>query len=65
MTDTKETVVIRANVELPTAALETIVRTAKRLGRRDTADLVGEMISRFLLGHDFERFVHDVSNYSD
>ena len=63
MTDRKDTILVRANVEMTTASLEAIVTNAKKLSRKDTADLVGEMISQFLLGQDFEAYVKDLDNY--
>ncbi len=56
---------------MTTAALQSIVANCKRLTqpdakghyRVDTADKVGEMISRFLLERDFETFVKDIGNY--
>jgi hypothetical protein len=59
----KDTILVRANVEMTTASLEAIVTNAKKLSRMDTADLVGEMISHFLLGRDFETYVKDLANY--
>jgi len=69
--DTTDTIVVSARVEMTTAALQAIVANTKRLTqpdakghyRVDTADKVGEMISRFLLERDFETFVKDIDNY--
>ena len=63
MSDTKDTILVHANVEMTTASLEAIVTNAKKLSRMDTADLVGEMISQFLLGKDFEAYVKNLDNY--
>ena len=63
MSDSKDTILVHANVEMTTASLEAIVTNAKKLSRKDTADLVGEMISQFLLGQDFEAYVKDLDNY--
>jgi len=63
MSDRKDTILVHANVEMTTASLEAIVTSAKKLSRRDTADLVGEMISQFLLGKDFEAYVNNLDNY--
>jgi hypothetical protein len=63
MSDRKDTILVHANVEMTTASLEAIVTNAKKLSRRDTADLVGEMISQFLLGKDFEAYVNNLDNY--
>lgn len=63
MSDTKDTILVHANVEMTTASLEAMVTNAKKLSRKDTADLVGEMISQFLLGQDFEAYVKNLDNY--
>jgi hypothetical protein len=67
----KETIVVRANVEMTAASLQAIVSNAKAASgtdekgayRIDTADKVGEMISLFLLEKDFESFVKNADNY--
>jgi hypothetical protein len=71
MGENRETVVVRANVEMTAAALRAIVANAKAVAgadvkgvyRVDTADKVSEMITRFLRENDFERFVKNVDNY--
>ncbi|MGD8512622.1 MAG: hypothetical protein PVG85_01625 [Deltaproteobacteria bacterium] len=71
MSETQETIVVRANVEMTTASLQAIVANAKEVSgpdqkgvyRVDTADQVSGMISRFLLENDFESFVKDIENY--
>ena len=71
MPEKKETLLVRANVEMTAASLQAIVENAKRISgpnekggyRVDTADKVSEMISRFLLENDFESFVKNVDNY--
>jgi len=71
MSESKDTMVIRANVEMTTASLQAIVETAKKVAGRDekgryrvdTADKVSEMISRFLLENDFESFVKNIDNF--
>ena len=65
------TLAVNVVIELTPAALQAIVENAKRLAGRnekghytvDTADKVGEMVSRFLAQNDFERFVNDPENY--
>lgn len=65
------TLAVNVVIELTPAALQAIVENSKRLAGRnekghytvDTADKVGEMISRFLAEHDFERFANDPENY--
>ena len=71
MNPTQETIAVKVVVEMTPASLQAIVEHAKRLAGRnekghyhiDTADKVGEMITRFLLEKDFENFVTDSSNY--
>jgi hypothetical protein len=71
MPEKKDTLIVRANVEMTAASLEAIVENAKKISgpdekggyRVDTADKVSEMISRFLLESDFESFVRDIDNY--
>jgi hypothetical protein len=71
MSGSNDTMVVRANVEMTTASLQAIVENAKKMAGRnekgvyrvDTADKVGEMISRFLLENDFEGFVKNMDNY--
>ncbi|MBW2107509.1 MAG: hypothetical protein JRI36_02425 [Deltaproteobacteria bacterium] len=61
----KQTIVVRVNVEMTAASLQAIVAGAKAAARPDnngmyridTADKVGEMISRFLMEKDFESYV--------
>ncbi len=73
MPEKKETLLVRANVEMTAASLQAIVENAKRISgpnekggyRVDTADKVSEMISRFLLENDFENFVKNVDNYGE
>ena len=72
MNQNKATLLVRANVELTSEALGTIVRIAKEIAgpdengvyRVDTAEKVSEMISKFLLEKDFEAYVQDMDNYS-
>jgi hypothetical protein len=71
MSETQNTIVVRANVEMTTASLQAIVANAKKVSgpdekgvyRVDTADQVSAMISRFLLENDFESFAKDIENY--
>jgi len=71
MTDTKDTILINANIEISVKALKIIVANAKQaVGQNekghyqvDTADKVSEMISRFLMEHDFENYVTDLDSY--
>jgi hypothetical protein len=71
MSESKDTMVLRANVEMTTASLQAIVQNAKKVAGRDekgryrvdTADKVSEMISRFLLENDFESFVKNIDNF--
>ncbi len=71
MTETTDSITVNVIVEMTAASLQTIVANAKRLAGRDekgyfrvdTADKVGELISRFLLEKDFESYVKDLTNY--
>ncbi len=72
MEDPRETIRINARVEITTDALGTIVENARLLEgrmtekpqhRMDTADMVGEMISRFLYENDFDSYVQNLDNY--
>ena len=66
-----DTILVNANVEMTTTSLEAIVKNAKEIAGRDekgicrvdTADKVGEMISRFLLEKDFQGYVADIDNF--
>ncbi|MEN8246859.1 MAG: hypothetical protein ABFS43_18375 [Thermodesulfobacteriota bacterium] len=66
------TLAVNVVIELTPAALQAIVENAKRLAGRnekghytvDTADKVGEMISRFLAENNFDSFVNDPENYT-
>jgi hypothetical protein len=72
MTGKKETLIVRANVELTADCLKAIVENLKKISepdekgvyRVDPADKVSEMISRFLRENDFEAFVKDSSSYT-
>ena len=72
MTGSKETITVNVNVDVTPGALEAIVSNAKKLAGRnekghykvDTADKVSEMISCFLLDHDFESYTKDIGNYA-
>jgi hypothetical protein len=67
----EDTIAVNVVVEMTTASLKAIVENAKRLSGRnekghytvDTADKVGEMISRFLFEKDFEQFTNNPENY--
>jgi hypothetical protein len=71
MTEKKNTITVRAILEMTPGSLEAIVENAKIIAGRDergryrvdTADKVGEMISRFLIEKDFESYVKDIDNF--
>ncbi|MCD6560192.1 MAG: hypothetical protein B1H11_12585 [Desulfobacteraceae bacterium 4484_190.1] len=73
MSESKNVVLVRANVEMTPASLQTIVQNAKKIAGKDekgyytvdTADKVSEMISRFLFEKDFESFVKNIDNYKE
>ena len=70
MTEKKDTLLVNVNVEITTAALKAIVANTKKntepdsngVYRIDTADKVSQVISRFLLEHDFEAYAKDPKN---
>lgn len=70
MTDSKDLITVHANIDITTSSLQAIVENAKQLTgpdekgvyRVDTADMVGKMISAFLLQHDFEGFAQNPAN---
>ena len=65
------TIVINANIEISTLSLKTIVDNAKQIKGRnakghfqvETADVVSEIISRFLAEKDFASYVKETANY--
>ncbi len=71
MAESTDTITIQTNLDIATEALKTIVETAKQMVgpdkkghyRVDTADIVGEMISRFLMEKDFEEYVRHRAHY--
>ena len=71
MPEKKDTLIVRASIEMTAASLQAIVENVKKISgpdakgvyRVDTADKVSEMISRFLLENDFESFVKNVDNF--
>ncbi|MCP4690526.1 MAG: hypothetical protein GY859_20895 [Desulfobacterales bacterium] len=71
MTETTDLITVHVNVEMTAASLQAIVENAKKMAGRDekgyfrvdTADKVGELISRFLLEKNFESHVKDLTNY--
>ena len=73
MDNSKETVVVNANLEITTTSLQAIVNNSKKIAGRnekgvyrvDTADKVSKIISRFLLENDFENFAMNIDNYKD
>ncbi len=73
MTESTDTITVRVNVDIATEALKTIVETAKQMVgpddkghyRVDTADKVGEIISRFLLEKNFEEYVRHPEHFSN
>jgi hypothetical protein len=70
-TASEPTVRVHVNIEIKAAALQAVVQNAKQLVGRDakghyrvdTADKVGEMITRFLAEKDFTAFAKDLTNY--
>lgn len=62
---------IHINIDIEPASIQTIVETAKAIVGRDdkghfkidTADLVGQLISRFLEEKAFDRYASDPRHY--
>ena len=71
MSDAIDTIEIHTNVIMTTESLKAIVDNMKRISGKnekghykvDTAEAVGQMISRYLLETDFEAFARDESHY--
>ena len=71
MSESIETITVRANVEMTPASLQWIVQNAKELAGKDekgyytvdTAAKVGEIISRFLIEKGFESYAMDIENF--
>ncbi len=72
MSHHKDIIEVNVNVKMPVIALQTIVENSKKIVgldkekgyyRIDTADKVSEMISKFLLENNFEKFVQDIDNF--
>ncbi|MBW2178038.1 MAG: hypothetical protein JRF32_10755 [Deltaproteobacteria bacterium] len=72
MNQPDNTIAVNVVVELTPNSLQAIVENAKRITGRnkkghykvETADKVGEMISRFLAENNFEDFVNNSENYN-
>ncbi len=70
MANEKEILAVNLNVEITAISLQAIVENAKKITGRnskgvyrvDTADKVGQVISRFLLENDFENYAKDINN---
>jgi len=66
-----DTIEVHTNVIMTTESLKAVVENTKKTAGKnekgrlkvDTADAVGQMVSRFLLENDFEAFAKDESNY--
>lgn len=71
MEESNETLLINANIEITARALQAVVENSKIIAgkdkdgryRLDTAEKIGEMISRFLFEKNFESYAEDVGNY--
>ena len=72
MPNHKDIIEVNVNVKMPVIALQTIVENSKKIVgpdkekgyyRIDTADKVSEMISKFLLENNFEKFVQNIDNF--
>jgi len=71
MTDATNTVRVNVTVAIAGETLQTIVQTAKNIVgqnekghyRIDTADLLEDLLSKFIAGRDFAGFAADPENY--
>lgn len=71
MEESNETLLINANIEITARALQAVVENSKIIAgkdkdgryRLDTAEKIGEMISRFLFEKNFESYAEDIGNY--
>lgn len=71
MSEAKQRLDVHVNVEITVESLQAIVENAKKIAggnekgyyRLDTADAVGQIISRFLSEHDFESYVNEIEHY--
>ena len=67
----QDMVTVQVNLDIGVEALKSVVANAKAVAgkndrgvyRVDTADKLGEMISKFLLKADFQKFAQDLENY--
>ncbi len=72
MNQANKTLTVRVNVEITPEALQTVVANAKEMAGKnekghyqvDTADKLGEIISRFMREKDFDGYVQDPSHYT-
>ncbi|MBL0713749.1 MAG: hypothetical protein JJV98_08605 [Desulfosarcina sp.] len=72
MASQDDRVVINANIEISGQTIQQIVHTAKKIKgpdtkghyHIDTADLVSDLISRFLVDRGFEEYVADRRHYT-
>ena len=68
----EDMVVINANIVISGSTLQKIVHTGKQLAgsdakgqyRLDTADLVADLISQFLLDREFDAYVGNSAHYA-
>jgi hypothetical protein len=71
MSENSPLVRVHVNIDLPAAAIQAAVANAKKKAgadekghyRVDTADVLSDLISRFLQEKDFESFANDENNY--
>lgn len=71
MSEAKQTLDVHVNVEITVESLRAMVENAKKIAgsdekgfyHLDTAEVVGQMISRFLSKYDFESYVKNIEHY--
>jgi hypothetical protein len=70
-TDSNDVLRVHVNIGISAVTLKTVVATAKQIVGRDadgvyrvdTADIISEMVTRFLDQNNFESYVQDPHNY--
>lgn len=71
MANEQDMVTVQVNLDIGVEALKSVVANAKAIAGKndrgvyqvDTADKLGEMITKFLLKADFQEFAQDLENY--
>lgn len=70
MNESQDLITVHVNVEITAASIQAVVENAKKIAgpddkgvyHIDTADMLSEMISKFLLEKDFENYAKNIKN---